>query len=106
MEFWDCNDNIWSLEKVEKALREATEKARVTLLEIVLKKFKPYGISAVALISESHFAVHTWPEERYIALDIYTCGKKAVPEAAVEVFKRCFQPRRMKILELERGKWP
>ena len=106
MEFWDCNDRIWSAEAVEAALREAVEKANVTLLQLVKKVFKPQGMSAVALISESHFSVHTWPEEGYIALDVYTCGEKAIPEAAVEVFKRHFTPKRVKILEMERGRWP
>jgi len=50
--------------------------------------------------------VHTWPEERYFSLDVYTCGEKTVPEAAVEVFKARFQPKRVQIVELPRGRWP
>lgn len=39
--------------------------------------FKPYGYSAIWLISESHCAVHTWPEEGKSYIELSSCnGKK------------------------------
>lgn len=58
-----------------------------------LKKhyFKPYGYSAIWLISESHLAVHTWPEEGKSYIELSSCnGKKQkkfvkkLPELFVE----------------------
>jgi S-adenosylmethionine decarboxylase len=32
------------------------------------------GISIIGLLEESHISLHTWPEFRYLSLDIYTCN--------------------------------
>jgi len=34
----------------------------------------PQGVSAVALLTESHMSIHTWPELGYAAIDVFTCG--------------------------------
>lgn len=106
MDAWECNDRLNSIEEIEAALREAVARSRATLVELVVHPFSPHGASGVAVIAESHIAVHTWPEERYFSLDVYTCGEKTVPEAAVEVFKERFQPKRVQVVELPRGRWP
>ncbi len=49
----------------------------------VIPQISPNGVSGVVVISESHLSVHTWPEAKYLALDIYTCGAESMPEAAV-----------------------
>jgi spermidine synthase len=36
-------------------------------------KFKPMGVTAFAIIEESHISIHTWPESRKAFLDIFTC---------------------------------
>jgi len=38
-------------------------------------QFKPCGVTGFLLLSESHISVHTWPEERLAAIDIFTCGE-------------------------------
>ncbi len=41
------------------------------------KKFEPQGVTILYLLSESHFSIHTWPENKSIAIDFYHCGEKA-----------------------------
>jgi S-adenosylmethionine decarboxylase len=38
---------------------------------------EPGGITGLALLSESHLAVHTFPEHGYAALSIYSCSTRA-----------------------------
>ncbi len=106
MDAWECNGRINSVEVIEEALREAVRRSRTTLVQLVLHHFSPYGVSGVAVIAESHIAIHTWPEEGYFSLDVYTCGEKAVPEATLEVFQEQFQPKRVQVVELPRGRRP
>jgi S-adenosylmethionine decarboxylase len=49
------------------------------------------GVTAIALLSESHAAFHTYPEHRYVALDVFSCGG-ASPEKALDVVVKALQP--------------
>gem|GEM_PF-113647 len=106
MECWECNERIFSREEVERALLEAVRRANANLLATHVHEFQPQGVSAVAVIAESHIFIHTWPEMGFIAFDAFTCGEKAIPEEAAKVVKEIFEPRRIKIYELQRGRWP
>ena len=79
-----CNPKIiGSVEKVQDILVKAAEIAGAKVWAISFSKFPPSGVSGVVVISESHISTHTWPEMRYAALDIYTCGSHVDPEKAV-----------------------
>lgn len=32
------------------------------------------GVTGAVVLSESHMSVHTWPEHRYVTLDVYVCN--------------------------------
>jgi S-adenosylmethionine/arginine decarboxylase-like enzyme len=38
--------------------------------------FKPQGYSSLYLLSESHFAIHTFPEENQTYIELTSCVKK------------------------------
>ena len=40
------------------------------------KYFKPYGYTALWLLSESHFAIHTFPEENTTYIELSSCVEK------------------------------
>ena len=33
-----------------------------------------FGITGVIVLAESHISIHTWPEKKYAAVDIFMCG--------------------------------
>ena len=39
-------------------------------------KFYPYGYTKLYLLSESHFAIHTFPEEKLAYYELSSCNKK------------------------------
>jgi S-adenosylmethionine decarboxylase len=94
---------IGKVETVEGILTRAAEVAGVTIWAISFHRFAPNGVSGVIVISESHLSVHTWPEHGYVALDIFTCGDDAKPEAAVEHALKAFGAKSMHITEVTRG---
>jgi S-adenosylmethionine decarboxylase len=51
------------------------------------------GVSVIALVLESHIAVHTWIEYRYATVDVYTCGEQSDPFKAFEHIVRALKPR-------------
>ena len=64
------------------ALNRAAKLAKATVLNLISNKFEPQGVTAIALLAESHISIHTWPESNYSAVDIFTCGQNMLPELA------------------------
>ncbi|MEM8598914.1 MAG: adenosylmethionine decarboxylase [Bacteroidota bacterium] len=58
----------------EHVLVEAAEAAGATVLAARFHQFAPVGVTGILLLAESHVSVHTWPEHRRAALDVFTCG--------------------------------
>ena len=63
-------------------LNRAANLANATVLNLISNKFEPQGVTAIALLAESHISIHTWPESNYSAVDIFTCGQNMMPELA------------------------
>lgn len=57
-------------------LRRALLDAGCTILSEVSHAFPEpnCGVTGMFLLSESHAAFHTYPEHRYMALDLFVCG--------------------------------
>lgn len=36
-------------------------------------QFDPFGVTLLYLLSESHLAMHTWPENNCFSLDVHSC---------------------------------
>ena len=102
-EFWNGRI-IEDPKKIEKILIEAVKKAKSAPLKVAIHKFSPQGLTGVVLLAESHIALHAWPEINYLAIDIFTCGNKAMPYKALEHFEKVFKPQKVEIKELRRGK--
>jgi S-adenosylmethionine decarboxylase len=68
----------------------------------VLHRFEGGGLTGYLLLSESHIAFHTYPEHRYIALDIFSCGG-ADSKAALSAFHAALEPGRERISTATRG---
>ena len=61
-------------------LNNAAKLANATVLNLISNKFEPQGVTAIALLAESHLSIHTWPEAHYSAVDIFTCGQNMKPD--------------------------
>jgi len=94
---------IGSVEKVQQILVRAAEAAGAQVWAISFSRFPPNGVSGVVVISASHISTHTWPENGYAALDIYTCGSDVDPEKAVFFAVEAFGASTSHITEITRG---
>jgi S-adenosylmethionine decarboxylase len=102
LELWGCK-NLNSPEVVEQALREMVTACDVTLLDLRVYPFEPIGVTGVAVLAESHINIHTWPEYGYAAVDIFTCGARKDPSAAIPALRELFTPERIETMEMTRG---
>lgn len=77
--------------------------ANMTLLNTSWHSFNDKGAFTVLyLLSESHLSIHTWPEHKYIALDVFTCGN-ANTQLLVNNIREYFEPKKIVIHKLNRG---
>jgi len=95
-------EGLDDIDLIETTLRRCVDAAGATLLHIHLHHFQPNGVSGVAVLAESHISIHTWPDARYAALDVFMCGK-ANPDACIPVLRAAFKAERVEVSELLRG---
>ena len=104
LELFDCDsESINNLEAVKSSLIEAAKRAQATIVDVVFHEFNPFGISGVVVIAESHLSIHTWPEYRYAAVDVFSCGEVLQPEIAVNYLVEQFGAERTSVVEMQRG---
>ena len=83
LELYSCDSEKINDESFLRCtLNRAAKLANATVLNLISNKFEPQGITAIALLAESHISIHTWPESNYSAVDIFTCGQNMMPELA------------------------
>lgn len=85
--------------------RLALEEANVTVLDSMQKQFSPNGVTIMFMLQESSFDIHTYPEKEYMAINIHTCGERAMPNIAVDYLVEELRPDTNRIYrkELVRG---
>jgi S-adenosylmethionine decarboxylase len=103
-ELYGCDSEIINnQELIEDFMLEAVELSGATIVQPVFHKFSPHGVSGMVVVSESHFAIHTWPEYGYCALDIFTCGDLINNQIALDHLKQKFRSTNISVVEMKRG---
>ncbi|MGE5455457.1 MAG: adenosylmethionine decarboxylase [Methylocystaceae bacterium] len=103
-EIYGCSFEILNdVDQVEEVMINAALEAGAEIREFVFHKFSPQGVSGVVVISESHLAIHTWPELGYAAVDVFTCGDRVDPWDACRYLVDKFGATDMDASEVKRG---
>jgi len=93
----NLNSLQWLKDKTEKLLGQL----EITTVTNIYHKFKPVGISLVYILSSSHIAIHTWPEDRYLHIDLITCIKNPLANKIERIAKSVFKGNTIKIYEFK-----
>ena len=76
----DCSDCrcdaslLQSRAALEERCVDACRAAGMQVVASTFHQFEPTGVTGVVLLAESHLSVHTWPAERFAAIDVYVCN--------------------------------
>lgn len=101
--FININKNDLYIEKWNLFIKQCFEKANISLLNTTWHNFDNNGaFTVIYLLAESHLSIHTWPEHKYIALDVFTCGNSNTQLLVDEIIKY-FEPKYFNSHNLERG---
>lgn len=67
--------DLWhDAEALRRRCVELVGSVGLTSLGSYFHAFDSGGVTGVVVLAESHLALHTWPEERYVTLDVFVCN--------------------------------
>ncbi|GJQ62259.1 MAG: hypothetical protein SCALA702_13120 [Melioribacteraceae bacterium] len=103
-EFINCDfSKLDSPEVLEEILRTAIKDSGLNQVKIISHKFSPVGVTVLAIISESHVGIHTYPESNHISLDVFTCSSSIKQLKLINLLREEFLPETVKLVEIQRG---
>ena len=98
LELYDCDHAKLDDEAfLRDTITTAAKSAGATLLNLITHRFEPQGVTGLALLAESHISIHTWPENGYAAVDVFTCGDHTMPERACDVLRCALGAQRQQL---------
>ncbi len=104
VELFGCSPDVLNdLPAICERMKQFAANSNLTLLQLTSHQFEPHGVTAVGLLSESHFSVHTWPEHGYVAIDIFTCGGDAAFPNACQKLSESFGAEHHATVVIKRG---
>jgi S-adenosylmethionine decarboxylase len=88
---------------ISAAFVEALRRAGATILHALTHAFPGRGLTSVLILSESHAALHTWPETGTVHLDIFSCSSRLKSLEAIDELSRTFGARHVSVQEIRRA---
>lgn len=100
-DLYGCSPLIDDEEAIQQAAHKAIAYVGAQIVEECIHKFEPIGVTYFAVISTSHFSIHTWPEYGYAAVDIFSCHDRVV-DGISQVLKELFEAEEIQFRSIER----
>jgi len=88
--------------ELSAAAADAVRAGGGTVLDSSHVVFPNGAVTLVLILAESHLAIHTWPEEDLIAVDLFSCGSIAAGRVAGELIA-ALQLANARVQRMERG---
>lgn len=91
-------------ERLGRILSAGIERCGFHQISLNSHKFTPVGLTIIAIISESHIAIHTYPEAHHASVDIFHCSNDSRPlHDLLHYLKENFCAHSIKFMEVTRG---
>ena len=77
------NETILIMDKI-------VNKYNLNVVKKAIHQFQPFGVTGVYVLSESHLSIHTFVDERKVAMDLYTCSNTRVFDDINDLIKSLY----------------
>lgn len=77
------------LQRIEEIAYQIVEGLELKVVKTISHVFDPLGVTLVFILSQSHLAIHTWPEAGILHLDLVSCvklNKKKIRKLLADIF--------------------
>ncbi len=105
-ELRDCAPELLNdAQGLERLVSAGVARCGFHQVQVTSKKFEPVGVTVIAIISESHVCIHTFPETKHASVDIFHCSGDAGPlHVLLNFLKESLGAESMQCLEINRGR--
>ena len=101
-DLYGCDEKILNSEEdICRIARQVVSEIGAEIVEECVHTFEPIGITYFAVITTSHFSIHTWPEYGYAAVDVFSCTG-SVTDRISQMLKDYFRASEIKVNSCER----
>lgn len=84
-EIFDCDEAVLNnLNQFEAIMMEVVDNTGFSINDSAFHQDSSEGISGVIIIPKSHMMIHTWPQEHFATVDMYTCNEALDPWQACQ----------------------
>jgi S-adenosylmethionine decarboxylase len=103
-DFYGCRREVLNdMGQLQSIISMAIYAAELKMLSVQTYQFSPEGITVLALLTDGHLGIHTYPEVGFAAIDIFTCDSHSIPEKALAAIKASLVPEKTRNTVIKRG---
>lgn len=96
------NEKLKFKDTIITILNNIVNEFKLNVVDQAIYQFQPFGVTGVYVLSESHLSIHTFVEEKKVAIDLYTCHNFTKIEEFVEFVKNEFGECKTKFIAVKR----
>ncbi len=90
VDLYGCDEDLLDdMEQIREIAGKIITEIGAQIVEECTHKFEPIGVTYIAVITTSHFSIHTWPEYGYAAVDVFSCEEE-LPQKLADKLKQAF----------------
>lgn len=107
IEIFDLDrDSLASTSSLQSYAYDLADQARLHFVSKIAYDFNPSGASFIFILSASHLAMHSWPEDNYLHIDLLLCEELPQGLNLDQLIRQVFKTREYIILKVNYGDLP
>lgn len=104
IDMYNCKTNkLVDTELLQASLRDAIEASSFTVINSDFQILEGEQAVAFMLLKEGHISIHSFPDLKYTAVDVFICAENSPPEKIITALRKFFKPEKTKTTSLKRG---
>ena len=104
-DYWNCDldeKTMNSSDFLFKAAEEAVKITKTNIIKHLEHKFDPHGYTLLIILADSSLTLHSWPEEKFITVEIFSCAQQCDPVEGLNFLRKQFNPEKFEIKHVKR----
>ncbi len=101
LELFEVPFKLDRIEDIDSKIKKFVKKCKLTIIKENGHNFSPFGFTRVFVLSESHIIFHSWPEKKYLNIDLMSCKKLIDLNKIAKIAKKIFNTNKTKLKKVQ-----